>query len=393
VKEKIFRLFAAAITMLAVASFAGRPPAEKKDPGMKALELSSALSPSIKIEPAFLPAIRSYTAVVDSTNVQSVKIDPVPFSAGSRVTINGGETVSGRPYVADLKPGENRFEISVFPAGGKNAVQYQLTIIQKDLSGQYTSERVQAGVWRLADYGGFPPNQNAYLIEGPEKAVLIDTGMGKGDLAGTVKSLTSRPVEVAVTHGHGDHAGQIGQFPASVVYMSEKDKGMLPAAVNSGNFKWVKDGDKIGLGGGRYLEVVEVPGHSAGSIMFLDRIGKTLAIGDAIGSGSYVWKFIPGTSSLSEYRDTLKKLESRLAPFDALTFLTGHHWQERTPLTGTTGKQMVTDMRILCEKIISGEITGTPNSINLGGQKMNVLTASYGLAGIWYDPENLHQSK
>jgi len=65
----------------------------------------------------------------------------------------------------------------------------------------------------------------------------------------------------------------------------------------------------------------------------------------------------------------------------------------KTPLVGAAGKQMITDMRILCEKIISGEIKGTPAWVNLGPRKMNVLTASYGLAGMWYDPENIQPAK
>jgi hypothetical protein len=50
---------------------------------------------------------------------------------------------------------------------------------------------------------------------------------------------------------------------------------------------------------------------------------------------------------------------------------------------------MVTDMKILCEKIITGEIVGTLTSTNLGSRKVDVRTASYGLAGLWYDPENI----
>jgi hydroxyacylglutathione hydrolase len=359
---------------------------------LKGLELSSDLSPVIRYEPVFSASVHDYSAVVDSTNVKSLRINPIASSNQDVVTINDSEFSATKPFKADLKPGENKYAISVSSLND-GAAQYNLTIVQKDLSGQYKTELVQKGIWRISDFMGFPPNQDAYLIEGSSKAVLIDTTMGKGNIAQVVRSLTALPVEVAVTHGHGDHIGQLGQFADSVVYMSEKDKGMIPSTLDTSKFQWVKDGDRIDLGGGRILEVIEVPGHSAGSILFLDSTGKTLAVGDAIGSGMYVWKFIPGSSSVAEYGDSLKKLEARLAGNDALTFLTGHHWQERTPLVGSSGKQMVTDMRILCEKIMSGEIVGTPASANIGARKISVLTASYGLAGMWYDPSNIQAKK
>ena len=50
-------------------------------------------------------------------------------------------------------------------------------------------------------------------------------------------------------------------------------------------------------------------------------------------------------------------------------------------------------MGILCEKIISGEITGNPSSMSLGARKLNVRIAEYGFAGLWYDPEHIKTAK
>jgi hydroxyacylglutathione hydrolase len=375
---------------LAAAAFA-MVAAGNAEAGLKKLELSSDIAPVIRFDPAFSPSVRDYTVAVHSPNAKSIRIIPTAASDQDTVRINGMKVDSGKPYNAELQPGDNKFAISVSSADREDA-SYTLTVIRKDLSGEYRSEVVQRGIWRIADLAGYPPCEDMYLIEGAGKAILIDAGMGKGNLAQYVKGLTSLPIEIAVTHGHGDHVGQLNQFPGATVYMSEKDKTMLPAALVTDNFRWVKDGDRIDLGGGRQLEVIEVPGHTAGSIMFLDKAAKVLAVGDAIGSGMYVWKFT-GTSSLSEYRDTLEQLEKRLAPFDALTFLVGHHWQERTPLSGASGKRMVTDMRILCEQIISGEIAGTPTSTSIGPRKLNIRTAEYGLAGLWYDPANIKSAE
>ena len=389
-KRKSLLFVAAAAVHMTVVAGTTSAPGQSEGLGLKNIQLSSELSPVIKLDPGFASSVYAYTAVVDSTNVKSIKIVPIPASGHDAVTINGAEAGIDKPYRTELKPGDNRFVVSAAVKPGK-PVQYTLTIVQKDLSGQYKTEAVQKGIWRITDHFGFPPSQDAYLVEGTSKAVLIDAAMGKGDLPGVARRLTSLPIEIAVTHGHGDHIGQLNQFAGSAIYMSEKDRGMLPKAVSAANFKWIKDGDAIDLGG-RSLEVIEMPGHTEGSLLFLDRVAKTLAVGDAIGSGSYVWKFT-GKSSLAEYKAALERLEERIAGFDSLTFLTGHHWQETTPLTGAKGKQMVTDMKILCEKIIGGEIVGTPPSGNPGIRGAKILTASYGLAGIWYDPDNIQPAK
>ena len=48
-----------------------------------------------------------------------------------------------------------------------------------------------------------------YLIEGEDKAVLIDTGTRCADLDKIVGQITGKPLEVIVTHMHPDHAGCI----------------------------------------------------------------------------------------------------------------------------------------------------------------------------------------
>src|SRR5699024_479599 len=44
-----------------------------------------------------------------------------------------------------------------------------------------------------------------HLVTGPERAVLIDTGFGIGDLRALVETLIDKPYDVFNTHFHGDH--------------------------------------------------------------------------------------------------------------------------------------------------------------------------------------------
>ena len=45
------------------------------------------------------------------------------------------------------------------------------------------------------------------LIVGRDRAVLIDTGMGVGDIRKLVMELTRLPVTVVQSHAHNDHIG------------------------------------------------------------------------------------------------------------------------------------------------------------------------------------------
>jgi glyoxylase-like metal-dependent hydrolase (beta-lactamase superfamily II) len=77
-------------------------------------------------------------------------------------------------------------------------------------------------------------------------------------LSAFIRTLTSLPVDVAITHGNRDHFGQVDKFKESNVYMSEKDKSRLPAELITPKFKWVKEGDKIDIGNGRSYEILEI---------------------------------------------------------------------------------------------------------------------------------------
>ena len=48
---------------------------------------------------------------------------------------------------------------------------------------------------------------SVFLLVGRQRALVIDTGIGIGDLKGLIRKLTDKPLTVALSHGHGDHSG------------------------------------------------------------------------------------------------------------------------------------------------------------------------------------------
>lgn len=81
----------------------------------------------------------------------------------------------------------------------------------------FKTEKVTERITRIYAFA----TELMYLVEGTEKAVLIDTGSGIGSLKACVEQLTDKPVIVLVTHGHVDHAMGAAEFEN--VYMSHED--------------------------------------------------------------------------------------------------------------------------------------------------------------------------
>jgi len=175
----------------------------------------------------------------------------------------------------------------------------------------------------------------ATLIIGQDKALLFDTAYGIGNLREHVEDLTKLPLIVVNSHGHVDHL--CGNYHFDEVCIHENDievshvhtskdmrkdiirqareKGVLPAdfdedgflSTGPGNLVPIKEGHCFDLGGAT-LEVIEVPGHTRGSIGLLYREKRLLLLGDA--ANSFLFLFLPESTSVDEYIKTLEKINS-----------------------------------------------------------------------------------
>ena len=174
----------------------------------------------------------------------------------------------------------------------------------------------------------------SYVVEGRERALLVDTGFGNADLKAYIEEhVTKLPLVVVNTHIHPDHSGGNGQF--DVVYVEEHEKedeegvyfykipGMRSAcqAVKDGGeyrFAFLKDGEVIDLGE-RELQVCWIPGHTPGAIALFDRNTKLLISGDAILKRVFYGSGIP----FSKYREALVKTKEL-----PIADIISAHWPE-----------------------------------------------------------------
>jgi glyoxylase-like metal-dependent hydrolase (beta-lactamase superfamily II) len=195
-----------------------------------------------------------------------------------------------------------------------------------------------------------------FLIIGPEKAFLIDTGFGIGDLKGLVDEITGgMPLIVANTHGSFDHA--YGDCLFEKVYCHKYEVPRIKAQdAHIWDYLFDKDGNCIwmefdkndlpewkefeiipcennhifNLGEDYEIEMIWLPGHSPGHTGFIDKKNRILFPGDAMSSGCSGLGTVNTTNqrqikyygeyakygNIASYRKELEKLVERMDEFD-----------------------------------------------------------------------------
>ncbi len=236
---------------------------------------------------------------------------------------------------------------------------------------------VRPGIWAI-----YEPWQwqevISYLIVGPERALLFDTGNGIGDIKVVVDQLTDKPVTVLNSHSHYDHVGGNYQFERilslSTDFSIARSKGMsndeirievsadalckaLPPGVTPDNHsgrpyritETVDEGDVIDLGN-RKLEILRIPGHTDDAIALLDRANGLLWTGDSFYLGP-IWLYAAETD-LAAYRQSLARIAA-LAP--QLTALLPAH---NTPIAAP---EMLVEALARFDTVLAGKAQATPS--------------------------------
>jgi glyoxylase-like metal-dependent hydrolase (beta-lactamase superfamily II) len=190
---------------------------------------------------------------------------------------------------------------------------------------------------------------NIWHVRGADRDLLIDAGMGIGDLAAEVRDLAGKPIIAVATHRHADPIGGFHQFETRLAHPLDAEEIANPVSFASliksdyppefvaflereGNpandvlidaypsaeydpraytlqpapaTELVEEGDTIDIGD-RVFTVLHLPGHSPGSIGLWDDANGALFSGDAVYDGP-LYDFLP-ESNIADYVETMRRL-------------------------------------------------------------------------------------
>ncbi|MBS7619801.1 MBL fold metallo-hydrolase [Candidatus Bathyarchaeota archaeon] len=199
----------------------------------------------------------------------------------------------------------------------------------------------------------------SYLVLGEEKAALIDTGCGIGNIKRLAEEFTELPVMVVNTHSHNDHIAQNYLFKEVAIFDAPNSREAarrgctkeemahliapelvwkpFPKEFDPKNYfvppfkvtRWLKEGDVIDLGG-RELEVFHTPGHSPDSICLLDADAKLFWTGDMFYTGA-IYTYLPG-GDIDTFIKSYRKMLEISGRFDKLMPSHNEPWIEKEVL-------------------------------------------------------------
>lgn len=197
----------------------------------------------------------------------------------------------------------------------------------------FTIDKIDEETYIISEYGHWEET-HCYLLNGMERSLLIDTGLGISNIYEEVARLMDKPVTAAATHIHWDHIGGHKYFQNFYVHAAEldwlngefplpleavkamvSDRCSLPEGFHIEDYtifqgtpaKQLKDHDNINIGG-RRLEVLHTPGHSPGHMCFWEKERGYLFTGDLVYKGTLFANY-PSTDPAA-YLDSLEKISA-----------------------------------------------------------------------------------
>ncbi len=201
--------------------------------------------------------------------------------------------------------------------------------------------KINETTWRIED-----GMVRMFLLTGTKEALLVDSGVSTLNAKEIAESITNLPVKLINTHADGDHTA--GNEAFGEFYMHPREEANYRFRGKTGNLVPVQQGDVLDLGD-RPLEIIDLPGHTPGSIAILDVNNRVLIGGDSIQDGRI---FMFGEQrNLSDYIESLTKLSAYERRFD--TVYASHSSPEVSP-------DLIPKLIAGAKQILAGEAVGEP---------------------------------
>jgi glyoxylase-like metal-dependent hydrolase (beta-lactamase superfamily II) len=196
-----------------------------------------------------------------------------------------------------------------------------------------TMKKIRAAIVPVTSF-----QQNCTLLwcARTSRAAVIDPG---GDLERVHEAIAETKVRVEkilLTHGHIDHAGGAAVLSENLGVHIEgphrADKFLLDRLPVSGlQFgmqgmravtpdRWLDDGDRVEIGDVAF-DVLHCPGHSPGSVVFINQHDRFAIMGDVLFRGSVGRTDLPG----GDHAALMVSIKNKILPLgDDVAFICGH---------------------------------------------------------------------
>ena len=183
-----------------------------------------------------------------------------------------------------------------------------------------------------------PFQQNCMLLwcETTKRAVVIDPGGDLPDIERAIAQAGLTVEKIWLTHGHLDHVGGAADLKARLnvpvegphradafllehVEESARAYG-LTGMKNVTPDRWLAEGDTVEIGELSFA-VLHCPGHSPGSVAFVNKEQRLAIVGDVLFAGSIGRTDLPG----GDHAQLLKSIADKLMPLDDdVVVISGH---------------------------------------------------------------------